>query len=88
MNDSLEKLALSCTFSLVDGRLAQLEGAFSGHDSALSLQPDFLVDSKYRVSRLIGKGGMGAVYKVHHELLLKDMALKTICTRNLSSEAW
>jgi serine/threonine protein kinase len=86
MNDSLETLALSCTFAMLKGKMAQVEEV--GPDAPLSLRPDVIVDSKYRVIELIGEGGMGSVYKVHHELLQKDMALKTICARSLSSEAW
>jgi len=47
-----------------------------------------VIDSKYKVVRLIGEGGMGAVYLVHHLLLQKDMALKTFLSQDLSPEAW
>ncbi len=47
-----------------------------------------IVENKYQVLSLIGEGGMGAIYKVHHMQLRKDMALKTFASRNLSSESW
>ncbi|HEY2367472.1 MAG TPA: serine/threonine protein kinase, partial [Polyangiaceae bacterium] len=33
---------------------------------------------KYRVERLIGQGGMAAVYLAHHELLQQDVAIKVL----------
>lgn len=35
-----------------------------------------VIGGKYRVIRLIGDGGMGAVYEAHHELLGTNVALK------------
>jgi serine/threonine protein kinase len=49
---------------------------------------DSVIDNKYRVVELLGKGGMGAVYVVHHLQLGKDMALKTFLTDQLSQSAW
>lgn len=45
-----------------------------------------VVDQKYKVLALLGRGGMGAVYLAHHLQLNKDMALKTFATANLSEE--
>jgi serine/threonine protein kinase len=39
--------------------------------------PGTIIDTKYRVISLIGKGGMGAVYKVEQIFLKKEFALKT-----------
>lgn len=39
-------------------------------------QPDQVIGSKYRVIRLIGDGGMGAVYEARHEVLGSQVALK------------
>jgi len=47
-----------------------------------------LVDNKYEVVSLLGAGGMGAVYKVRHNQLQKEMALKTFKGSQLSREAW
>ncbi|MBC7999735.1 MAG: serine/threonine protein kinase, partial [Leptolyngbya sp.] len=43
-----------------------------------SFAPGQLVAGKYKVISLIGKGGMGSVYKVNQVLLDKEYALKTV----------
>ena len=42
------------------------------------LEPDQLLDGKYRIVRLLGQGGMGAVYEGHHELIDRRIAIKTL----------
>ena len=37
-----------------------------------------LIDGKYRIVRLLGTGGMGAVYAAYHELLRHEVALKIL----------
>ncbi|MCA9709025.1 MAG: serine/threonine protein kinase, partial [Myxococcales bacterium] len=37
-----------------------------------------VLDGKYRVDALLGEGGMGAVYRVHHVGLRRDLALKVL----------
>jgi serine/threonine protein kinase len=37
-----------------------------------------VIDGKYRIDRLLGEGGMGAVYKVHHLGLRREFALKVL----------
>jgi serine/threonine protein kinase len=37
-----------------------------------------VIDGKYRVDRLLGVGGMGAVYRVHHLGLRREFALKVL----------
>jgi serine/threonine protein kinase len=90
MNNSIEKLPLSQTIHLVGGTIELVEGSIarSNDDPSCNFKPESVVDGKYHVIRLLGQGGMGAVYKVRHDLLRKDMALKTIMRRNLSGQAW
>ncbi len=87
MSDRREQLALSCNFAMQGATLVRVEDA--GRITLdLTGKPELIVDKKYKVLSLIGEGGMGAVYKVHHVLLLKDMALKTFRSHNLSAEVW
>lgn len=43
-----------------------------------SFAPGELVDNKYQIVSLIGRGGMGSVYRVHQMFLGKDFALKAL----------
>lgn len=60
LTEIIEQLAQSCAFTTINGRLTQVEDA-----NRVVLPPGSVVDSKYRVVRLIGQGGMGAIYKAH-----------------------
>ena len=56
-----------------------------GHSAAnASLAPGMLINDKYKVLSLIGKGGMGSVYRVQQLFLGKDFALKLLDLHNLS----
>ncbi len=45
-----------------------------------------VVDQKYKVLALLGRGGMGAVYLAHHLRLNKNVALKTFVSASLSDD--
>ena len=47
-----------------------------------------ILDSKFTVLSPIGEGGMGAVYRVRHNLLGVDFALKLLKDREISIEGW
>lgn len=49
-------------------------------------QPGSVIDKKYEILGLLGEGGMGAVYKVRHLMLNKNVALKTFRSANLTTE--
>ncbi len=44
------------------------------------LQPGVVLAGKYKIERLLGRGGMGAVYAAQHELLCKRVAVKLLLT--------
>src|SRR5689334_4525463 len=46
--------------------------------SAASLRPGDVVADRYRIRRLIGRGGMGEVYEADDLLLQERVALKTL----------
>ncbi len=43
-----------------------------------SLAPGAVIDGKYEIREKLGAGGFGEVYKVHHNILKRDLALKTL----------
>jgi serine/threonine protein kinase len=50
-----------------------------------SHQGSTLIDGKYALECLLGKGGMGEVYQARHSVLGKHFALKLICPRTTDS---
>ncbi len=53
-----------------------LSNSESKQDAGLT--PGSMLGEKYQIVSLIGRGGMGAVYRVHQVLLGKDFALKVL----------
>ncbi len=47
-------------------------------ERALEFQIGSLIGGKYRLTRLLGEGGMGAVYAAEHTLLGKEVAIKLL----------
>ncbi|MGC4087298.1 MAG: serine/threonine-protein kinase [Polyangiaceae bacterium] len=50
------------------------------------LQPGELIDGKYLVVRLLGRGGMGAVYEGKHTLVERRVAIKIVFDEVASAE--
>jgi serine/threonine-protein kinase len=69
---------------LADTRDSQDEGQGPDESDALTLVGK-VVDDRYRVLEVIGRGGMGAVYKVEHVEMGKVMAMKVL-HRDLARE--
>ncbi|MBU6451699.1 MAG: protein kinase [Cyanobacteria bacterium REEB67] len=62
----------------------------SSQDSLATLPDDLegqVIDEKFRISKLLGSGGMGCVYLARHLLLDKEVALKTFKSGHLGDEA-
>jgi serine/threonine protein kinase len=91
MKEYKDELALSQLFTLHGELINQTLGAAhdtSGQKQAGRQLDGVIIDQKYKVICLLGEGGMGAVYKAHHLLLNKEVALKTFRSPNLSDESW
>jgi serine/threonine-protein kinase len=56
-----------------------------GNADAMLLQPGQVLVEKYRVTRLLGRGGMAEVYAAHHELLQQTVAIKILLPEVASS---
>jgi serine/threonine protein kinase len=69
-----------------DETLISTTGAMSQNGSALP--PGFVVDDAYEILALIGRGGMGNVYRVHHKMMNRDYALKALCTEQVTAASW
>ena len=50
-------------------------------------KPGELIAGKYRIQRLIGFGGMGAVFVAQHEMLAKEIALKLLLADAMNDAA-
>jgi serine/threonine protein kinase len=92
MNNSPELLSKSQLYTLKGEIVAEVEtdtggGALEKPTDSRQLE-NVIIDQKYKVICLLGEGGMGAVYKAHHLMLDKEVALKTFRTPNLTSDAW
>lgn len=51
---------------------------------ATQFQTGQIIEGKYQIVSLLGRGGMGVVYRVKQVFLNKELALKTIETRSLN----
>ena len=79
-----DSLAQSRTFAVFEGLITEV----TDPEPALAVfKAGDIVDSKYKIERLIGRGGMGAVYTATHVLLNKQIAIKTLLT-HLDQEAF
>ncbi len=54
----------------------------------LNYQPGYIVDRVYLLKELIGRGGMGSVFRAEHLVLKKEYALKLLASGTLKNEQW
>lgn len=52
------------------------------------LNPGEIVGGCYKVEELVASGGMGTVYRVSHQTMMRTLALKTLKTSRISRESW
>lgn len=56
-------------------------------DAASSLPEPLRDHSRYRITEILGRGGMGDVYKAHHRMMNRAVALKVINAQLVKSHA-
>ena len=76
-DNTLKNQALE-TPTLAEGR------QMTGHSDVTLIGT--LIENKYRVIERLGQGGMGSVYKAHHELLNRMVAVKLLNSNLLESD--
>ncbi|HEY9774465.1 MAG TPA: protein kinase [Planktothrix sp.] len=59
----------------------------SAQSAPRELEPNEVIAERYRVKEILGRGGMGTVYRVQQIFLGKDVALKTLSS-TLSPAMW
>jgi serine/threonine-protein kinase len=75
LNDELKRQIAARTRQLAESFVADAEVV---HEPVEALDPGDLVQERYRVARMIGTGGMGAVYDVERLADKKHFALKVL----------
>jgi serine/threonine protein kinase len=66
---------------MVTTALGTLDGGAGGVSRASSLAPGTLIDGKYRLEAMLGKGGMGIVWRASHAHLHGSVAIKFLLDR-------
>ena len=68
----------NCRFSFVSSSHNETRRTSGAADGEFEFRRGQVVNGRFTVLDLIGRGGMGRIYKVHDNVLGEDMALKTL----------
>ncbi len=78
VNEDGQEVCVSCGVGLPKVRLKAKTTRGGGPGPALQFSQGQVVAKRYTVQQLIGRGGMGCIYKVHDNVLGEVVALKTL----------
>lgn len=67
--------------------LAVAAGSAAAHPAAAELPPALQAHDRYVIQELIGRGGMGDVYRAQHKVMNRQVALKVIKPQLVRNEA-
>ncbi|MEM7203696.1 MAG: serine/threonine-protein kinase [Planctomycetota bacterium] len=81
ISDTEQERCASCELPLVDHGEVHFPVRRGEADAAHPLQ-GAVIDSKYRITGVVGKGGMGTVFAAVHEVSLMPVALKILHARH------
>lgn len=79
-------LRAACAVVRDDALLGETSVPYPAGPDAPELPAELQDHARYRVLRLIGRGGMGAVYQAEHTLMARTVALKVIAPRLLEHD--
>ena len=80
VSETLQEHCATCGRSLLDTRAVHFPLRRGEEDAANPLLGT-VVDGKYRIQSVLGKGGMGTVYRAVHDVSLVPVALKILNPR-------
>jgi serine/threonine protein kinase len=52
------------------------------------IEPGSLLDGKYLIKSVLGRGGMGCVFRAEHALMQKDCAVKVLSPERFDPKNW
>ncbi|NLN92396.1 MAG: serine/threonine protein kinase [Candidatus Hydrogenedens sp.] len=69
---------LRCGALILSGAATSSQENIPAEENSMDYQKGDLIADRYEVHELIGRGGMGTVYKVHDQVLDEELALKVL----------
>lgn len=81
---------MTANTSASDGEGSDLAQTFAVGDPATNgriIQPGTVLDDKYLVQEMLGRGGMGCVFRARHTIMQKDYAVKVLSSSRMDGDS-